>query len=410
MPYRNTKRRKDGSVYTSPYYKISITTDGKRLQRSTRARTLKEAKRLEAKWKDEIWNQQAFDVEPERSFMEMMFNYLTETAAVKRSHDTDVKRTRNLYGFFGKDFVLNNLSKSHVSEYINSRRDDGVSDKTINKELSLLSTAIKHAQENWEWNLSNPISGKRLEELEGPYRFLSREEAKALIVEAGEGLPVGNGHLPKYLKDFIILGLHTGCRSGELLGLEWNRVDLQNNRIRLEAKHTKSKKARTVPLNRNAREVLLNRQREQARQSMDTPYVFAHTNPRWFGQRIGEIKNAFASACTRAGIEGCTPHTLRHTCASWLVMAGRPLIEVRDLLGHSTVKMTERYAHLAPENLVDAVSSIETRLHYGSTPDDNNKVTGEEHNQVLEFTDENWWARKDSNLRPMDYESTALTN
>ena len=110
MPYRNTKRRKDGSVYTSPYYKISITTDGKRLQRSTRARTLKEAKRLEAKWKDEIWNQQAFDVEPERPFMELMFNYLTETATVKRSHDTDVIRTRNLLKFFGKDFVLNNLS------------------------------------------------------------------------------------------------------------------------------------------------------------------------------------------------------------------------------------------------------------------------------------------------------------
>ena len=50
------------------------------------------------------------------------------------------------------------------------------------------------------------------------------------------------------------------------------------------------------------------------------------------------------------------------------------------------------------------------RLHYGSTPDDSNKVTGEENHQVLEFTDENWWARKDSNLRPMDYESTALTN
>ena len=72
--------------------------------------------------------------------------------------------------------------------------------------------------------------------------------------------------------------------------------------------------------------------------------------------------------------------------------------------------MTERYAHLAPENLVDAVSSIETRLHYGSTLDDNNKVTGEENQQVLEFTDEKWWARKDSNLRPMDYESTVVVS
>jgi len=410
MPYRNTKRRKDGSLYTSPFYKISIRSNGKRLQQTTRATTLKEAKRLEAKWKNEIWNQQAFDVEPEHTFMELVLRYLTETASVKRSHNTDISRTRVLDKYFGRGFVINYLSKRHVSEYINSRRDDGVSNKTINKELSLFSTAIKYAQENWDWKVSNPISGKRLEELEGPCRFLSHEEAEALIVEAGEGLPVGNGHLPEYLKDFIILGLHTGCRSGELLGLEWKRVDLQANRIRLEAKHTKSKKARTVPLNRNAREALLNRQQEQARQSLDSPFVFVHTNPRWLGQRIGDIKNAFASACKRAGIEGCTPHTLRHTCASWLVMAGRPLIEVRDLLGHSTVKMTERYAHLAPENLVDAVSSLENRLHFGSTPDDNNKVTGEENHQVLEFTDENWWARKDSNLRPMDYESTALTN
>ena len=394
MPYRNTKRRKDGSVYKSPYYKISITANGKRLQRSTRVKTLREAKRLEAKWKDEIWNQQAFDVEPERSFMELMFNYLKETASVKRSHDTDVKRTKNLHGFFGKDFVLNNLSKSHVSEYINSRRDDGVSDKTINKELSLLSTAIKHARENWDWNLENPVSGKRLTELEGSYRFLSYEEAEALIKSADEGLPVGQGPSTQYLKDFIILGLHTGCRSGELLGLEWHRVDLKYNRIRLEAEHTKTKKARTIPLNRDAREALLCRQREQVDSELETSFVFAHTNPRWRGQRIGSIKNSFASACERARIKGCTPHTLRHTCASWLVMSGRPLIEVRDLLGHSTIKMTERCAHLAPENLVDAVSSIENPLHFGSTPDDSDKVTSDERHQVLEFTDESWWARK----------------
>jgi len=342
--------------------------------------------------------------------MELMFNYLKETAPVKRSHKTDVQRTKNLHKFFGKDFILNNLSKSHVSKYINSRRDEGVSDKTINKELSLLSTAIKHARENWDWDLSNPVSGKRLTELEGSYRFLSYEEAQALIQSADGRLAGDQGNSTPYLRDFIILGLHTGCRSGELLGLEWNRVDLKNNRIRLEAEHTKTKKARTLPLNRDARQALRNRQREQVACELDTFFVFAHTHPRWRGQRIGSVKNAFATACERAGIAGCTPHTLRHTCASWLVMSGRPLIEVRDLLGHSTVKMTERYAHLAPEILVDAVSALENPLHFGSTPDSNDEGTGKEDPQVLEFTDESWWARKDSNLRPMDYESTALTN
>ena len=342
MPYRNTKRRKDGSVYTSPFYKISITLNGKRVQRTTQATTLKDAKRLEAKWRNEIWNQRAFDVEPEHTFMDLMLNYLKETASVKRSHATDVSRTRILDRYFGRDAVVNNLSKRHVSDYINCRRDDGVSNKTINRELSLFSTAIKHAQENWDWKVSNPISGKRLEELEGPYRFLTEAEADTLIVAAEEGSLSRYGPKPTYLKDFIVLALNTGCRSGELLGLEWDRVDFVNKQIRLEAEHTKTKTARSQPLNRNACAALLNRHQSQTEQLLETPFVFAHTNPQWRGKRIGEIKNAFASACQRAGIERCTPHTLRHTCASWMVMAGRPLIEVRDFLGHSTVKMTER--------------------------------------------------------------------
>ena len=124
---------------------------------------------------------------------------------------------------------------------------------------------------------------------------------------------------------------------------------------------------RTLPLNRDARQALQNRQREQVACELDTFFVFAHTHPRWRGQRIGSVKNAFATACERAGIAGCTPHTLRHTCASWLVMSGRPLIEVRDLLGHSTVKMTERYAHLAPDSLESAVGLLDQRAHSGHT-------------------------------------------
>ena len=135
----------------------------------------------------------------------------------------------------------------------------------------------------------------------------------------------------------------------------------------VSASHTKAKQARTIPLNQAARQALLDQRDEQSRDGLQTPYVFAHINARWRGQRIANLKNSFASACKRAGLKSVTPHTLRHTCALWLVMAGRPILEVRDILGHSTIKMTERYAHLAPENLVDAVSSIEDRLHFGST-------------------------------------------
>ena len=109
--------------------------------------------------------------------------------------------------------------------------------------------------------------------------------------------------------------------------------------------------------------------RDRAEHCPDSPWVFVHSNPHWKGQRIHSVKKAFAAACKRAQLEDCTPHTLRHTCASWMVMAGRPLMEVRDILGHSTVKMTERYAHLAPENLRNAVKALEDRSHSGHSDD-----------------------------------------
>ena len=187
-----------------------------------------------------------------------------------------------------------------------------------------------------------------------------------MLIAAAKVLP-RDGHPAFHLADFIVLALHTGCRSQELLGLEWDRVDLHNNLIQLEAKHTKSGKGRSVPINKDARAALLNRARYRATHCPDSPWVFAHSNPRWQGQRIHSVKKAFAAACKRAQIDNCSPHTLRHTCASWLVMEARPLIEVRDILGHSTVKMTERYAHLAPDHLRNAVQSIENRSHSGHT-------------------------------------------
>ena len=76
-------------------------------------------------------------------------------------------------------------------------------------------------------------------------------------------------------------------------------------------------------------------------------------------ERIRDVKRSFGTACRRARIEDFRFHDLRHTCAAWLVSAGVPLTEVRDLLGHSSVKVTERYAHLAPENVRAAVAVLD---------------------------------------------------
>ncbi len=116
-----------------------------------------------------------------------------------------------------------------------------------------------------------------------------------------------------------------------------------------------------MPLNDEARTAILNRARFRAEYCPDSPWVFANRK----GERIASVKTSFTSACEQIGLKDFHVHDLRHTCAAWLVSAGAPLIEVRDLLGHSTVRMTERYAHLAPENVRAAVARLDDLSRFG---------------------------------------------
>ena len=109
------------------------------------------------------------------------------------------------------------------------------------------------------------------------------------------------------------------------------------------------------PAHSSAREALVNRMRFCDENSPATPWVFAHES----GERLRSISNGFNSACRRAGIKDFHIHDLRHTCAAWLVSSGAQLADVKDLLGHSTITMTERYAHLAPKRVRSAVNLLD---------------------------------------------------
>ncbi len=212
-----------------------------------------------------------------------------------------------------------------------------------------MSAAINYARREWEWDIPNPVAGRMPREPEGRLRWITRAESEALIraAESEEKAP--------HLADFIRIAMNTGCRRGELLGLEWKRVDFSNRLIYLEAMHTKAKRRRYVPINESARVALLTRMRFRAAHCPDSAWVFCNAK----GERIKSVKRSFTTACRRAGIEDFRIHDLRHTCAAWLVSAGVPIIEVRDLLGHSSVEMTERYAHLAPDNVRAAVEVLD---------------------------------------------------
>jgi integrase len=193
------------------------------------------------------------------------------------------------------------------------------------------------------------VKGRTLKEPEGRVRWITRVEVDSLcrVVRKQRF-----GHM---LEDFVRLAVNTGCRKEEMLGLEWRRVDFANRLIYLDGEHTKASKRRSIPLNEGSLAALKGRMAERAQYCPATPWVFARKN----GAKVADLSTGFDNACERAGITDFTIHDLRHTCAAWLVTAGVPLIEIRDLLGHSTIQMTEKYAHLAPTRVRNAVSVLD---------------------------------------------------
>jgi integrase len=142
-------------------------------------------------------------------------------------------------------------------------------------------------------------------------------------------------------------------RKGEILSLKWDNTDLNHGFILLD--RTKNGERREIPINDTVRGILQGLTRR-----LDIPYVFYNDTS---GKLYQDIKRSFNTAVRRAGIRDFHFHDLRHTFASHLVMAGVDLTTVSRLLGHKTLTMTLRYAHLAPSHMVKAVDILDSTLN-----------------------------------------------
>jgi site-specific recombinase XerD len=135
------------------------------------------------------------------------------------------------------------------------------------------------------------------------------------------------------------------------LTLKFRDIDFARRILKINAEVGKNGKSRYIPLNERAKEVLERRKKKREQAKIETQWVFFKRT----GNRCKSIDRSFKKAVELAGIQDVHIYDLRHTFASWLVSEGIELSKVRDLLGHGSITMTERYAHLAPEHLYDAV-------------------------------------------------------
>ena len=314
--------------------------------------TKKEAEKVERKLRNEmvagkweIWEKE--DI----LFSDLVAEYLeyAENSKSKTSFTADRSRIlSHLLPYFGR-MMLDGITSQMVDSYKTMRMKQKAAPKTIVLELSNLSHMLKMAV-RWQYiekNVAEIVEKPRL--VKNSPRFLNQDEIQRLI----------EGAYGSHIYPLIVTALHTGMRKSELLNLKWTDIDFQQGTLSVQSKkdwHTKNYMSRTLQLTPVLRDVLLEEINRQHSEEKLCEYAFI-----WKGERIKQdIRRSFRTALRNAGLEnsGVTLHTLRHTFASQLVMAGVPLREVQALMGHQNYETTLRYAHLAEDHVKKQVLKL----------------------------------------------------
>ncbi|ERI12714.1 integrase [Ochrobactrum intermedium] len=246
----------------------------------------------------------------------------------------------NVRSFLGEiDEILkgdrfSGFDQEMLDSVIGSLRERGNSNATINRKMAALSKLLRKAHKMGDiFNLPEFV---RQKERVGRIRFLEYEEEKRLFA-AIKSRCEDSYRLSLFLVD-------TGCRLGEAIGVTWN--DVQDQRVTFWL--TKSNRSRTVPLTRRARKAA-----HIPHEKLKGP--FSMLNQVRFRQIWNEAKMEVGLGTD----DQVVPHILRHTCASRLVRGGIDIRRVQMWLGHQTLQMTMRYAHLATHDLDSCVKVLE---------------------------------------------------
>ena len=277
---------------------------------------------------------------------ELIERYLKEELR-KLSEADWSKRTGHLEWW--KDQIgtltLSKVSPAILVECKNKLIEKGLKGSTVNRYLASLRKPFALASTEWQWIEKNPFAKVRQEKEGDPVtRFLSPDERTALLKECNNSR---NDDL--YL--VVLLALSTGMRASEIMSIKWDAVDFKRKTITLPK--TKNGSVRVVPLVGKAAEEMKQRNKVVV---LKNPYVFV--------SRIEEGEHAkfpdtpWRTAVKKSGVENFRFHDCRHSAASELAMNGASLHEIAAVLGHKTLQMVQRYAHLSEQHTIAVVERM----------------------------------------------------
>ena len=322
-------------------YWIKYYRNGKPFSESSRSDKKVVAERLLKKREGEIGQGKLPGIYYDRvKFDELAEDFLTDYRINKKR---TLKRAERCVRYLLKEFggmKAVEVNTSRIKKYIDKRLEDGVSNATINRELS----AIKRM-----FSLGVKCTPPTVEKV--PYMpMLKENNVRKGFVEQEDFLALRDA-LPAYLKPIVSLAYYSGWRRSEILGLKWNQVNLRDGIIRLEPGETKNDEGRTLYM---PSELLTIMRKHHQNRRLDCLYVFHHK-----GRQISDFRGSWNKACKAVGLQGLLFHDLRRSGVRNMIRAGVPERVAMTISGHKTRSVFDRYNIVSQEDLKEAA----TRLH-----------------------------------------------
>ena len=339
---------------------MKFTVKGKTVHRSTGQRIKYKAMKVEKQEKERLNDMGSAKVKKSIGNLRdpnMLFSEAIERAYEERWKDKRYgKQVKNklllMLDELGRDIKVADIGPAHIVEIRQKLKELKNSETTIKRALTNLKTLLKMSQ--LEWQVTDRIPYIRFEkEKNKRTRVISHREESKLLRTLRDEMGKDPRSYGPHLADLTEVLLETGMRLGEALQLRFkDHIDIDYNQdygvINLFPEMVKSNEPRTIPLTKRAQEVLIRRSKK--------------FRGRLFPYRNTTMCHTFEKARKRMGLEKDKQfviHSLRHTLASRLVQKGVDLYVVRDLLGHSSITVTERYAHLNVDRLWKGIQTLE---------------------------------------------------
>ncbi|OVE79286.1 hypothetical protein BVY01_02910 [bacterium I07] len=340
------RKKKGGFVYMIDFY-----YGGKRIQRSAKTDDRQTAKLIlkdiEARVAKGSFNIE--DIKPRKKVF--LNDFIKEYLSFSKSHKAYMtwmreKLVLKMFRNFAGNIPLAAIDRKLLDEYM-QERIKSLSRASVNIDLRHMKAALTKAVE-WQYLLKNPAKG--IKPLSIP------QNAPKFFTEQQMGL-INQNIQAEHISQIVLFAVNTGVRIGELVNIRWQDIDLDKKTIRIAQTiehQTKSKRERTIPMNTAVYNLIEGMERRG-------DYVFCRLDGR--KRQCHYISWSFKKMLRKVGLEEqYSFHSLRHTFASQLVQKGVAIYHVSKLLGHSNIKTTEIYAHLAPENLHEVVKLLDHEL------------------------------------------------